>query len=334
MKDENDKLKAGELPADFTEGAEPLTKPADDEQRWGIDRDMMKKAYERAMTPLKAENIITAGHYKLDRWTGGLRRGFVWVWGADTSWGKSSHAILAMDENLKKGHNVVLISWEDAEELYADRILARRARINAKRFQRRLASSEEASRMAGVANRAEGKPIFLYAAGRPVEWVKEQLLKMSKKIQIDLVLVDYLQAADNAETGKIKMDRRNQVTYIARTMTDTIKRMGAAGIIYSQITVQPGTKKIPDRSSIKESRDVPNAAEVVVLGYILDSEGKIYDPETSDGQHLKKWLFLDKNKAGRPKMKLEMPWNDELASFDYKQDPTDYGEDWLGEMKL
>lgn len=326
MKDENEKLQSGTLPEDFTSGAEPLTKTADDHERWGIDRDMMADALKRATTPLEYQNQITAGHYKLDRWTGGLRRGFVWVWGADTSWGKSSHAILAMDENLKKGHNVVLVSWEDSEELYGDRILARRAEVDARRFQQRIPLAEECSRMAGVANKAEGKPIFLYAAGRPVEWVKEQILKLAKRMPVDLVLIDYLQAADNAETGKIKMDRRNQVTYIARTLTDTIKRINAAGIIYSQITVQPGTKKIPDRSSIKESRDVPNAAEVVVLGYILDAEGRIYDPENSDGQNLSKWLFLDKNKAGRPKMKLEMPWNEKLASFDYKTEDTIEGQ--------
>jgi len=46
-----------------------------------------KEALQRALSQKKQDNCMT-GHWDMDRITGGFRPGFVWVFGADTSWGK------------------------------------------------------------------------------------------------------------------------------------------------------------------------------------------------------------------------------------------------------
>lgn len=322
-----DRAANGTLPKDPTVDAKPVSAEAqkvdEDEKRLHYDDDMMRAAAIRATTVVPNYRIMTTGHYLVDDATGGLEKEFVWVIAADTSWGKSSHGILVLRENIDLGWLPLIVSWEDPEKLYADRILQSRARVNPFRFKwhrrgRLVLTSEEMGRINEVSKTERHKPMFLDARGRSVEWVAKKIRKIVKAEGVDIVMADYLQAADNE---KPQNGRKNEVTYVSRTITDAIKTSGAAGIMYSQLTIKEG-KATPDRHDTKESKDVGNAAETVALGFIAGKDG-VKGKNGMIAQPGEKVLFVDKVKDGPPKRLYRMEWNEQLAFFEPVRRPID-----------
>src|SRR3954462_5629188 len=62
-------------------------------------------------------NSCRSGHAELDKITGGFRPGFTWLFGATTSWGKSSFLIGVVDYCIRDGKRVMIVSSEDTEEI-------------------------------------------------------------------------------------------------------------------------------------------------------------------------------------------------------------------------
>jgi replicative DNA helicase len=309
-KDLNDRAKDGTLPEDPGLNAKTI---AADVPRIYTVRELLADANKRAFIKQERANGTT-GHHQLDSATGGFRPGFVWVFGADTSWGKSSFAIMIADENIKQGRRVMIVSAEDSKELYGDRLLLRRSRVNADAHRLKRLGRADADKMAEAVARGEDVPIFLDARGRSVEWVTKQVPLMIREHGVDHVLYDYLQAFDNE---KPQQDRRNQVTYIARVLTDSLKLANVSGIIFSQITIEKG-KDYPDKHSIRESRDVSNSAEAVILGFTPSK------PIVQGGRQVaeagNRCVLIDKCKNGRRGVFL-MDWDDNSACFNKVDDP-------------
>lgn len=317
-RDDNDKHIDGDLPNEPTADA-PIV--AADVPRVLTVRDLLRGSRIGA-DERNPRSLVTSGNYRLDEITGGMLPGFVWVFGADTSWGKSSFLVMLADENLRRKKRVLIVTAEDSERTYGDRLMCRRARVNANRLRRKNVTREEREAMLKTEQSAEDAPVFLDARGKGVEWTAKHTKRVVKEQEIDLVAFDYLQAFD---TEKPQQDRRNQVTYIARTLTDVVKSLDRTGILFSQITIDK-TKPIPDKHSIRESRDVSNAAEVVLLGFkpekdvMAASREPNRPPEivVSAGQRA---LFVDKCKNGPRGAILHMPWDDESACFEAVEDP-------------
>ena len=115
--DENDKARAGKLPADPKQDARKVT----DAPRILTVRDLLIESRERACSAesRKRDNCVT-GVQELERAAGGIRPGFVWVVGGDTNTGKSTWLVHVADENLKRGKRVLIVSVEDAPSLYGN----------------------------------------------------------------------------------------------------------------------------------------------------------------------------------------------------------------------
>ena len=276
--------------------------------------DLLRDSEARLYQP-QSTTSCTTGHYAIDRATGGFERGSVWAFGAETNWGKSSFLVMVADENIRKGRKVLIVSSEDDQKLYGNRLLIRRSRVCAERFKAKALQTDERDRIRDVVKAGEDQPVFFDARGRSVEWVASRTKDLVREYGIDLVAFDYLQAFDS---DKRHQDRRNQVSYIARALTDVAKLANISGIIFSQITIAEG-RSFPDKNSIKESKDVGNAAEVVMMGFtpakpITRRDGS---PLISAGERA---LNLDKNKDG-PKGMFPVKWDDHSACFDVSLDP-------------
>lgn len=306
--DENDKLKAGVLPTDPQNGAKPVNgaaqRKAELEPRVLRVDELLADSYRRAFAKKDTAERCTTGLRWLDAVTGGLRGGFHWVLGAQTSWGKSSFAVMLVDENLARGKRVLIVSNEDSESIYGDRLMCRRARVNARRMRDGLLTDDERVSINDVMRRAERVPVFLDARRkehREAEWVARQVERLVRDEGIDLVLYDYLQ---EFESAKRFQDERVKFKDIAATLRTVARGLNKPSVLFSQITEVQG-KKYPDKNSIRECRDVSNAAEVVLLGFT-----------PSDGERKgEKCLFVDKVKDGPAGMIEAVEWDVEAACF-------------------
>jgi replicative DNA helicase len=310
-RDLNDRIRDNDLPENIRDACAPINELA---KRWEREnptvrtvQQLLQGSLRRAFAKEKPKALRT-GNWSVDSLTGGIRPGHVWVVGADTSWGKSSWIVSVADENMSDGARVLIVSSEDREELYADRLMCRRAEVNATRLRDRHLDDGEMRRVAQVVNDALPVPAFLDARGATVESIVEKLSVIIPKHRIDLVCIDYLQ---EIKTDKRSQDRRNEVADIASQLRTVIKGHRIAGIIASQITVVDG-KKVPDKHSIRETRDVSNAAEVVILGYFAESDFNKSDGETVPaGSRI---VNIDKSKDGE-KGHVVLAWNTESACF-------------------
>lgn len=327
--DINDLAKRGQLPTDPATHARPINAPAkeaaEDAARIVTVQAMMKASWDQVTAPRHGRKIITTTHYEIDRDTGGFCDEDVWVIAGESQWGKTSFTIACADENLKRGHRPLIISGEDRPSLYGERLIIRRSRVNRYRYSNGDLTADERSRVTSELVKAEQLPVYLDARGKSVEWAAKRARTLIAAEGIDLVFWDYLQCF---QKEKATQDQRLGITYIARVMTDLIKTSGKAGAILSQVT--PDEKAtVPSMYSIRDSKDVANAAEVVAIGFY---------PKTSverdvDGQRIliakegERAMVLAKNKPGPgPGNRIyRMGSDSQHGCFDVVREEPSYG---------
>jgi replicative DNA helicase len=285
--------------------------PEDDgRERSPVDRHSVQSAaailaasFQRTSAGPRGRGV-PCGHWMVDKMLGGFRPEHVTVCGAGTSWGKSSFATQVSDVGLRAGARILLVSGEDAEVMYGNRLLARRANVNAMSVRDGTCTPSELDRMAAVVEEGERDPFFFDARGKSVEEIAKAIREIVAEVEADLVMVDYLQAIG---ANRRTQDRRNEVTYIARTLVDAIKLSGASGLLFSQLKRMEDNAR-PTMHDLKESGDVENMAEHVLIGYRVRPKDE-REPE-------KRYLLVEKNKDGPVVPEpLEMPFNFVTASF-------------------
>jgi replicative DNA helicase len=320
--DEADRHFDGTLSQDAKEGARPVNlaakRAAEEQPIIHTESGWLVGSMKRGLAKRDpSARHCTSGNYLLDDAAGGIRPGFVWVFGAETSWGKSTWLVMLVDENLRLGKRVLVVGNEDSEEVYGDRLMARRAQVSAKNLRDGKLTGPERERVTEIANGSQPKPLHLDCrkeSHRQAEWIAKQVERLIADEGIDLVLFDYLQEFD---LRKRVQDERVKYREIGKTFRSVVKSNNRAGVIFSQITEQQG-KKYPDKNSIRECRDISNAAEAVLLGF-TPKEGE------SMG---KKCLLADKIKNGPRGFVLELDWANDSASFRRQDDPMMAGVDF------
>lgn len=325
--DENDKAKNGTLPTDPETGCSPVNEAAQVElanrPRVFTVRELLSQAHSRVISqePIR---VLTTGHWKVDMMTGGIRPGFTWVFGADTSWGKSAWALMLADENLKKGFRVLIVSTEDDEDIYGDRLLARRSGVDATRIRDRKCDAADHKRITEVVNKGEPLPVYLDARGKNFEKVIHEIKSLVDGEGIDLTVLDYI---GECRLKKKTQDERLMFKEIAQMFRYGVKEQKRSGIINSQLTIDDPSKP-PTRKNIRECRDIGSGAEGIMLGWKPPADVRGKDPET--GQEVIKYkadarvMLVDKAKGGKCGS-VELDWNDKTASFKRTMRPCNAG---------
>jgi replicative DNA helicase len=269
----------------------------------------------------------TTGNFELDRITGGFRPGFTWLFGAATSFGKSSWLVAVADDNIKRGKKILIVSSEDTEEVYGDRLMVRRAKVDAMRYRDGRPHDFERERINAELAKAEEVPVFVDARRYPVEDLAGHLTKVIREQRVDLVAFDYVQEFRSKRRWQ---DERVKFREIASILRHVAKDAKIPGIIFSQLTTTERTK-IPTRDNIRESRDMAHGAEVIVLGFEPDAELK--DPKGhSIAFEGDKCLFIDKVKNGPRNRIVRAPWNEDSACFETVLDPEQRAIDAMAEQ--
>lgn len=260
-------------------------------------------------------SICTTGHYRLDAITGGIRGGYTWLFGADTSFGKTAWLVSVADENIKVGKRVLIVSSEDTEEMYGDRLLVRRSQVNAMRFRDRKLTRAEADALVTAEGSCEDVPVFIDARRWCVEDLMPHLRTIIKEQRIDVVAFDYVQ---EFKSKKRWQDERVKYREVASMLRHVAKDAKIAALLFSQLTLSENTK-IPTRANIRECRDIANASEVILIGF--ETERAIEVPGKEPIPAGTKCLYVDKCKNGPRGAKVPMEWNLDNASFNLVVDP-------------
>jgi replicative DNA helicase len=252
----------------------------------------------------RPEPGFTTGIRELDIILGGLRRGNVTLFAAQTSFGKSSLGVTTALANVSGPGRPLVISAEDQSLMYGKRMVASECRINAIRLRDGRMDHEDLRKLTIAVKEKPDDPIFLDAIGqgKTVEWIAQAIKELSAEYGISLVLADYIQRFKTKK--QFGSDRRTQVTYIGETISDAIKNANATGIAFSQLKRTQGHP--PSMDDVKESGDLENMAEHVVIGWRKIEENR---EEGEAPEH--RLINVPKNKDGP----IEMDWHE--LEFDH-----------------
>lgn len=249
------------------------------------------------------------GSLALDKATGGIRPGDVWAIGAPSHWGKSSYLCSILRSAVAQGQRMLIISGEDPIELYAQRLINGWTGVNYWRSREGALWADERAAVSNVLTGVPDFPFFIDAIGRSAEAVASDIRSVLATSDMPgsnwIVAVDYLQAFKSQLKHQ---DRRNEIVHCARAFTDSIKRAGAGGILFSQITMVDGKAKF------READDIFNAAEVALFGEkeevpSLDADGQ------KIGKRYERRFLVSKIKNGPSGFHVPLSCDDNSASF-------------------
>ena len=264
---------------------------------------------KRILGPARPMGCST-GSLELDKATGGLCPGDVWVIGAPTSWGKSSYLCALFRLALAQGLRVLIVSGEDPIGLYSQRILTGLAAVNATRARNAILDPGERARLGNVLAGVPDFPFFLDAIGRPAEAVaadiRSTLAASDAPGRNWIVCVDYIQAFRSAQQ---QQDKRNDIITCSRLFTNAIKQAGAAGVQFSQVT-----RDASGKPRMREAEDLINMAEVGLYGEIEEKE-TIDHAGRSLGVSKARSFLVSKVKNGAAGFPVPLPWDDHTACF-------------------
>lgn len=269
-----------------------VRKMLDDENGRRLAGDV-KKANERNIDAFvselnKRKGTLMTGFGNIDRVTGGIRRGTVFIIGARPSTGKTTFALnIAANQLADPGKTVIFFSLEMSGEMIYERLMAARNKIEYEKFSRNSLSDDEMKLIAGQSERLKESESFfviddVYSA--------EQICNLISENKPSLAVVDFMQII--SAVGKFE-NVRSRIDYISGLFKRTAKATGCVIIVLSQLTRMG--KEAPTMSDLKESGGLEQDGDYIALlhrPYVLNKNENEYIPEDTQ-------LLLDKNKFGR-----------------------------------
>lgn len=196
------------------------------------------------------------GFVVLDRAIGNLRAKTMTVVGGTTGAGKSSLMLAMAMNQARRGVQVGIVSCEDAEAVWGERVFGH---VEDAGFDN--VTDEAADRAARAAAQLELH--FAFELGRPLKDVLRAIRHLVTKHSCQVIYVDYLQAIGDPQ----KTDRRHFIANAAARIKAQCQELGATLVLASQVSRPSKEKPFGEvfTSDLKESGDIENMAEVVML---------------------------------------------------------------------
>ena len=191
------------------------------------------------------------------------------VIGADTNVGKTGYALQLLSSTFAaNGTKCGFISCEDPEDVVTPRLIAAHSRgLSSRELQtgeiHRDSVYQVNEALTNMSDALQGGMFFSFPIGGTDADVCGEMSRMVAK-GCRVIGVDYIQTI---EPSKKQQDRRNEIRWIASRLKGHANRLGVPLIILSQLTVPPGAPPgwEPTIGALKESKDLANASESVIL---------------------------------------------------------------------
>lgn len=256
---------------------------------------------------------LRTGFRWLDKIMGGFRDGDLIVLAARPAMGKTSIALQIAETVARSGKGVAFASYEMSRARVMHRRLAARAQIDSHRL--RTGNMDEAGYRALSKAAHDLSLIPLYIQNPPqrtVEGLRSDLIRMTRRQDIGLFVVDYLQQMDG--TGN---NRNAQVEHISRNLKRIAVDLDIPVLALSQLNrgVEKREPPRPQLSDLRDSGAIEQDADAVLM---LWRPEEYFDDSTPADQY-DKWrdkaeLIIPKQRDGETG-RLVLSWDGPTTSF-------------------
>lgn len=212
---------------------------------------------------------VPTGLDDLDMKTGGWQRSDLIIVAGRPAMGKTSLCMqLARNAAVDYDRNVLVFSLEMSKQQLVKRMAASEARLNVQRVMQRNVTPDERAMVIEKGTELMQSPIFIDdTPAISLSKMRSKIRRMLLKVDIDLIIVDYLQLVQATMDGKRIRDRYQEVSEVARGLKDLAREFNIPVIALAQLSraVESRADKIPQLSDLKESGEIEQAADIVVF---------------------------------------------------------------------
>lgn len=212
---------------------------------------------------------VPTGLDDLDLKTGGWQRSDLIIVAGRPAMGKTSLCMqLARNAAVDYDRSVLVFSLEMSKQQLVKRMAASEARLNVQSVMQRNVTSDERALVIEKATELMQSPIFIDdTPAISLSKMRSKIRRMLLKVDLDLIIVDYLQLVQATMDGKRIRERYQEVSEVARGLKDLAREFNIPVIALAQLSraVESRADKIPQLSDLKESGEIEQAADIVVF---------------------------------------------------------------------
>ena len=244
-------------------------------------------------------NGITTGFESLDKFTGGWQETDLVIVGGASSMGKTSLALAFAFNSAFYGKTpTCLFSYEMSSQQLLSRLVSSDSGIDNKWIMKGTLDQTELSKIHESVGRIERVPLYVdECSSSSLKYLLNRIRQYVITKKVKLFMVDYLQLVSNDKKGR---SREQEVSEVARALKNIAKELNITIIALSQLNRGVGqrSESRPTIADLRESGEIEQAADVVVLVYRPEYYGITQDDKGNSTEGLAEIIFAKGRNIG------------------------------------
>jgi replicative DNA helicase len=258
---------------------------------------------------------IPTGFKDIDKFTGGWQETDLIIVGGASSMGKTSFALaLAFNAAKYSKTPTVIFSYEMSSPQLLKRLISVESGVNNSYIANGTIGDEELKRIHKATTTVSNTPINIDECNiTSLNYLIYRIKEYVKTRKVKLVMVDYLQLVSYSSK---KLSREQEVSKVARKLKNLAKELNITIIALSQLNRGVGMRNNskPTLSDLRESGEIEQAADIVMLIYRPEYYGLEYDDAGHDAKGIANIIFAKGRNIGVGEVTLKFISN--LTKFE------------------
>ncbi len=250
-----------------------------DNQIFTID-DALQGVKQTVISNLNG-GVITGtptGFSYLDKKMGGLQKSDLIIIAAESSQGKTSLAVTLMNNAVKSGSKVAMYSMEMKMTQIASRMISIESGLPANQILFSRLDTHQLQQLDYGVSQLSGLGVFFDDKSTSnIDNILNSIRSLKAKYDIDGVVVDYLQILNVNMKGS---NKEQQMGDVARRLKNIAKELDIWVIALSQLN-RDRENPVPTMARLRDSGQIAEAADIVLLIYRPEYYGRQYSDEFS-----------------------------------------------------
>lgn len=218
------------------------------------------------------------GFEKIDAKSGGLQKSDLIIIAGETSQGKTSFVVSLMRNAALSGRVMAMYSMEMKKEQIAARILSMESGVPANEIMYTSLTESKLQAVQEGIGKIDGMGIYFDDSSTSnIDTIISSIRFMKRKYDIDGAIVDYLQILNVNMKGA---NKEQQMGDVARRLKNLAKELDIWVIALSQLN-RDRDNPVPTLARLRDSGQIAEAADTVILIYRPEVYGKSYPGEFS-----------------------------------------------------
>ncbi|MBU2498474.1 MAG: replicative DNA helicase [Proteobacteria bacterium] len=281
--------------------------------------EVIRGSFRKLESVAEREGFITgvpSGFKDFDRYTAGLQPSDLIILAGRPSMGKTALALnIGYNAAQETRKGVAVFSLEMSKMQLGMRLLGFHAGIDATKLRTGFLRDTDWMKLTESANQLSELPIFIDDSS----WVsvlemKAKCRRLRKKMDLALVIVDYLQLIQGRRSAE---SRQTEISEISRSLKALAKDLDVPVMALSQLNrkVEDRPNKKPQLADLRESGAIEQDADVIAFIY----RDELYHPVSDENRNVAE-IIIAKQRNG-PTGLFKLTFQKELTRFrDYAEE--------------